>query len=81
MPNTTLMTLAQGVQPLPEQHFAELEADLQGRLLRPGSHAYEAARTVWNAMIDRRPALIARCEDVEDVRAALRFARETGALT
>jgi FAD/FMN-containing dehydrogenase len=46
------------------------------RLLRPGGSAYEEARTVWNAMVDRRPAAIAPCGSVGEVRAAVAFARE-----
>ncbi|MGZ6132813.1 MAG: FAD-binding oxidoreductase [Myxococcaceae bacterium] len=42
-----------------------------GELVGPGDSTYEARRHVWNAMIDRRPAVIARCNSVEDVQAAL----------
>ena len=47
-----------------------------GRVLRPDSLTYDETRRLWNGMIDRRPALIARPEHVEDVRRAVRFARE-----
>jgi FAD/FMN-containing dehydrogenase len=47
-------------------------------LLRPGGPGYEEARTVWNAMVDRRPAAIAPCADTAAVRAAVAFAREEG---
>jgi FAD/FMN-containing dehydrogenase len=50
--------------------------DLKGDLILPESDGYEAARLVWNGMIDRRPALIARCADVQDVVKAVNFARE-----
>ena len=80
MPNLSITTLTGGQRPLSEARIGELEADLQGPLLRPGERRYEAARSIWNAMIDRRPALIAQCEDAEDVAVAIRFARETGAL-
>jgi FAD/FMN-containing dehydrogenase len=53
---------------------------LRGALLRPGERGYDAARQVWNGMIDRRPALIARCAGPADVVAAVRFAREHGLL-
>jgi FAD/FMN-containing dehydrogenase len=53
----------------------ELETDFRGALLRPGDKEYDAARRVWNGMIDRRPALIARCTGVADVLGALRAAR------
>jgi FAD/FMN-containing dehydrogenase len=49
---------------------------LQGVLLRPGDGAYDETRTVWNGMVDRRPALIARCAGAADVLACVRFARE-----
>src|SRR5438067_13332365 len=49
---------------------------LQGEIVPPGSTNYETARSVWNAMIDRRPALIARCAGVEDVLSAMRVARD-----
>ncbi|MBZ0291326.1 MAG: BBE domain-containing protein [Anaerolineae bacterium] len=42
-------------------------AELQGRLILPDDAGYDRARQVWNGMIDRYPALIARCETVEDV--------------
>jgi FAD/FMN-containing dehydrogenase len=50
----------------------------RGELLAPGDAAYDAARAIWNGAIDRRPALIARCQDAHDVAAALRLARERG---
>jgi FAD/FMN-containing dehydrogenase len=49
---------------------------LDGRLLRPGDAGYDEARTVWNAMVDRRPRMIIRCASVEDVVTAVRTARE-----
>ena len=48
----------------------------KGQLIGPDDPEYDQARIVWNAMADRRPALIARCEGVEDVIAAVRFGRE-----
>src|ERR1700682_4951798 len=47
-----------------------------GQLVGPDDPEYDQARIVWNAMADRRPALIARCTGVGDVIAALRFARD-----
>ncbi len=58
-----------------------LRASLRGRLLMPGDPGYDESRTVWNAMIDRKPALIARCMGVADVRAAVNFARKHKLLT
>jgi FAD/FMN-containing dehydrogenase len=48
---------------------------LRGPLLQPGDAGYDEARRVWNAMIDKHPALIARCTGVADVIAAVNFAR------
>ena len=50
----------------------------QGQLIGPAEAGYEEARAVYNAMIDRRPALIARCADASDVAKAVNFARERG---
>ncbi len=55
-----------------------LRERLCGQLLRPEDTGYDTARQVWNAMIDRRPALIARCAGAADVAAAVGFAREHG---
>ncbi|HEY8871801.1 MAG TPA: FAD-binding oxidoreductase [Stellaceae bacterium] len=60
---------------LEEAAVADFAAGLRGPLLRPGDEKYDEARRVWNGMIDRRPALIARCAGVADVIAAVRFAR------
>ena len=54
----------------------QLGASLRGHLIQPVDAGYDAARTVYNAMIDRRPALIVRCANVADVIAAVTFARE-----
>lgn len=54
------------------------KATLRGPVLQPGEPGYDDARAVWNAMIDRRPALIARCSGTADVMAAVRFARANG---
>jgi FAD/FMN-containing dehydrogenase len=53
----------------------ELKNSLRGPLLSPSEGSYDEARKVWNGMIDRRPALIARCAGVADAIAAVRFAR------
>jgi FAD/FMN-containing dehydrogenase len=47
-----------------------------GEVVLPGSADYDDARAVWNGMIDRRPALVTRCADVDDVVLAVRFGRE-----
>lgn len=52
-----------------------LRASLRGELLEPANPAYDSTRVVWNAMIDRRPALIARCQNAADVVVCIKFAR------
>ena len=52
------------------------ESELLGDVIRRGDSDYDEARSVWNGMIDKRPALIARCRDVADVISAVEFARE-----
>jgi FAD/FMN-containing dehydrogenase len=47
----------------------------QGQVLLPGEDGYHQARQVWNAMVDRRPAVITRCTSPADVAAAVGFAR------
>ena len=56
-------------------------ASLRGDLLLPDHQAYDRTRRIWNAMFDKRPALIARCTGASDVRRAVDFAREHQLLT
>jgi FAD binding domain-containing protein/berberine-like enzyme len=58
-----------------ESAVQELDGSFRGELIRHGDAGYDAARAIFNAMIDRRPALIARCTGVADILAALEFAR------
>jgi FAD/FMN-containing dehydrogenase len=53
-----------------------LRGKLTGTVITPADEAYDAARSVWNGMIDRRPSLIVRCETSEDVVASVNFAHE-----
>ncbi|SOE78806.1 FAD/FMN-containing dehydrogenase [Streptomyces sp. OV198] len=53
-------------------------SEFKGQLVAPGDSAYDEARTVYNAMIDRRPALVARCTSAEDVSYVIGFARDHG---
>jgi FAD/FMN-containing dehydrogenase len=56
-----------------------LRQDFHGKVLADGGPGYEDARSIFNAMIARRPAAIAQCEDAGDIRAALAFARANNA--
>ena len=60
-----------------EQELASLEA-FSGEILRPGENGYEEARRGFNGLIDKRPALIARCRGEADIADAIAFARDAG---
>jgi len=64
-----------GHPPLSSIAIGALRRLLQGQLILPSDPAYDEARTIWNAMIDKRPALIARCASTADVVHAVDFAR------
>jgi len=61
--------------------FDQLKSSFRGELIQPSDVGYESARKVYNAMIDKRPSLIARCVDVADVMAAVAHGRENNLLT
>ncbi len=55
-----------------------LKGSFKGEIVLPSDGAYESARKIWNAMIDKRPAVILRCATTADVVSAVNFAREAG---
>ncbi|MEF8817409.1 MAG: FAD-binding oxidoreductase [Salinibacter sp.] len=73
-------TLTNGQTTLSEEAIDEFAGRLRGPLITPGDDGYDAARQVWNGMIDKRPALIARCSGTADVIDAVNFARENDLL-
>ncbi|MGD8924667.1 MAG: FAD-binding protein, partial [Syntrophobacterales bacterium] len=58
----------------------EFKASLRGELIQPSDEGYDDARSLYNAMIDKRPRLIARCADVADVMTAVHFGRDNNLL-
>lgn len=58
----------------------QFKASLRGELIQPRDEGYDAARKVYNGMIERRPRFIARCSDVGDIISAVKFARENNLL-
>src|SRR5438477_171080 len=65
---------------LEEDSIAELKAKLRGPVIEQDDPDYDDARKVYNAMIDKKPRLIARCADVADVISSVNFARKHGLL-
>lgn len=61
---------------LRQEAIEALKLRVRGPILFPGDAGYEKSRTVWNAMIDRKPAMVARCLGTADVIACVQFARE-----
>ena len=63
-----------------EPRMDEFKTHFRGDVLLPADPGYDQARQIWNAMIDRKPALIARCASSEDIVQAVRFARQNNLL-
>jgi FAD/FMN-containing dehydrogenase len=72
----SVQTPTRGDTTLSASDLNSLAATVQGNVLTPGSPTYDTARTLWNAMIDRRPAAIVQCATVDDVARAVRFGAE-----
>src|SRR5215467_13832907 len=68
-------------RPSMAQSIEQISAAIRGQLIRPTDATYDAARKVYNGMIDKRPKLIVRAVDVGDVMAALHYGRENRLLT
>ncbi|TMA10812.1 MAG: FAD-binding oxidoreductase [Deltaproteobacteria bacterium] len=61
-----------------KEAIKQLKSKVRGEVLLPSDPGYDEARTIWNAMIDRRPGVIVRCAGAQDVVQAVRSAREHG---
>ena len=77
---TTLKGMDGATVELAPEALQAFKAAFKGAVLSPQDAAYEETRKIWNAMIDRRPGLIARCSGTADVVQAVRFARQHGLL-
>lgn len=73
---TRMRTLERGRVEVDDLVLKRLRHDLDGQAITPDDDPYDEARTIWNGMIDRRPALILRCTTPSDVTHAIRFAHE-----
>ena len=71
-----MKTVAGGEIDLKPEILDNFKVRVRGQVLLPGDAGYDASRTLWNAMIDRRPAVIVRCLGTADVVTAVQFARE-----
>jgi len=80
MTDLTVRTLEDSTKKIAPETVAALRGNLRGTVALPGEDGYDAARTIWNAMVDRRPALVARCLGAADVINAVKLARDEGLL-
>ncbi len=63
---------------IPHEKTEKLQSKVKGKIVLPGDPNYDEVRQIWNAMIDRRPAVIVQCAEADDVPYAISFARENG---
>jgi FAD/FMN-containing dehydrogenase len=76
MTDVTIRTLEASTKTIPQDTVSALRGTLRGPVALPGEDGYEAARSIWNAMIDRRPGLVIRCLGAADVINAVKLARD-----
>src|SRR5262252_249970 len=80
MTDLTVRTLEASTKTIPLDTVAGLRSKLRGTVVLPGEDGYDAARSIWNAMIDRRPGLVARCLGAADVINAVKLAHDKNLL-
>jgi hypothetical protein len=61
-----------------DETIDKLRGKVKARIVLPGDPSYDEVRVIWNAMIDRRPAIIVQCAEADDVPHAITFARDNG---
>ena len=61
-----------------KEKIDNLKSKVKGQIVLPSDPSYNEVRQIWNAMIERRPALIVRCAEADDVPPSIAFARENG---
>ena len=76
MTDPVVRTLDGSNKKIPPNVMAALRGELRGSVALPGEDGYDAARTIWNAMVDRRPGLVVRCLGAADVMHAVKLARK-----
>jgi hypothetical protein len=78
--SASVETMETSVNQLQKTTIDEFKARFRGDVILPGDPSYNEVRHIWNAMIDRGPAMIARCTSPEDVVQAVKFARKQNLL-
>ena len=76
MAGVQIATTSGGSEALDDAAISGLSSALQGALVQQGDATYDETRAIWNAMIDRKPALIVQCAAASDIVASVKFARE-----
>jgi FAD/FMN-containing dehydrogenase len=76
MTDLNIRTLEASTKSIPQDAVAALRGRLRGTVALPGEDGYDAARIIWNAMVDRQPGLVVRCLGTADVINAVKLARD-----
>ena len=76
MADAIIRMLDGSIKSIPQDTIAALRGKLRGSVVSPGEDGYDAARSIWNAMVDRRPGLVVRCLGAADVIEAIKLANE-----
>jgi FAD/FMN-containing dehydrogenase len=80
MTDSAISTLEGTTKRISHDVVTSLRSQLRGTVALPGEDGYETARTIWNAMIDKKPGIVVRCVGASDVISAVKFAREENLL-